>query len=164
MWYLGLMEIPLTQGKVCLIDDKDVKLIKGFCIGFDGRYVALYKNRKKLYLHRVITGIQNKGKKIVVDHKNRDPLDNRRKNLRVVTATENMLNQTRSPGKTGFRGVYYDPWSWKSKCGKFKYKRKKPYTAELKRYGKKYCLGRFKTAEDAHKAFLKKEKELFTSR
>jgi hypothetical protein len=41
----------------------------------------------------------------IVDHINRDPLDNRRSSLRIVTARQNNLNK-RCRSKTGFIGVY----------------------------------------------------------
>jgi len=41
----------------------------------------------------------------IVDHINRDPLDNRRSSLRIVTARQNNLNK-KCKSKTGFIGVY----------------------------------------------------------
>jgi hypothetical protein len=40
----------------------------------------------------------------IVDHINRNPLDNRRKNLRIVNARQNNLNRTRR-NNSGFIGV-----------------------------------------------------------
>lgn len=45
-------------------------------------------------MHRVVLGIK-KGTKAEVDHRNRDKLDNRVSNLRLVTHSENVQNSTR---------------------------------------------------------------------
>jgi hypothetical protein len=41
----------------------------------------------------------------IVDHINGDILDNRRENLRFVTASENAINSRHTVGKSGYRGV-----------------------------------------------------------
>jgi hypothetical protein len=48
--------------------------------------------------------VMNAKKGEIVDHINRDPLDNRRKNLRIVTKRQNCLNKKCKNG-TGFIGV-----------------------------------------------------------
>jgi hypothetical protein len=60
------------------------------------------KALKHTILSRYITGAK-KGQ--IVDHKNRDPKDNRRINLRIVTPRQNCLNK-RCKSATGFIGVY----------------------------------------------------------
>jgi hypothetical protein len=53
--------------------------------------------------------IMRAGKGEIVDHINRDHLDNRRCNLRIVNGRQNMLNR-RLKNRTGFIGVsIYDP-------------------------------------------------------
>lgn len=46
-----------------------------------------------ILLHRVLLGLLNAGPMFQADHINRDRLDNRRQNLRVVTAAVNNLNK-----------------------------------------------------------------------
>lgn len=46
---------------------------------------------KTIYLHHLILGLPG-DKQLVVDHIDRDPLNNTRDNLRVVTRRENTLN------------------------------------------------------------------------
>ena len=59
------------------------------------------KTRKTTALARIIVKAK-KGQ--VVDHINRNPLDNRRSNLRIVTHRQNMLNRILK-SSTGFVGV-----------------------------------------------------------
>lgn len=48
--------------------------------------------RRNVYLHREIMGLEY-GDPLQVDHLNRDPADNRRENLEVVTQAENLRRQ-----------------------------------------------------------------------
>lgn len=68
-------------------------------------YVVLYnlETKKKQYLHSFLTDCP---KNLQVDHINRNSLDNRLNNLRVVTALINMQNVTRKPGKSGHVGIH----------------------------------------------------------
>lgn len=65
-------------------------------------YIAGYQNGKMLLLHRFIT---NCPVEMVVDHINRNRLDNRLSNLRVCTQKENMDNCQHPVGKTGVKGI-----------------------------------------------------------
>ena len=61
-----------------------------------------------LYLHRAILGLAP-GDPRRTDHKNRNRLDNRRENLRVVTHAENLQNLPLASNNTsGCRGVSWD--------------------------------------------------------
>lgn len=83
-----MIAIELTQGKRAIIDDEDYELVSKYKWHFDGRYAA-HKGRKKIYMHRLIMGKSP----LDVDHINRDKLDNRRKNLRFCTRSQNLLNK-----------------------------------------------------------------------
>jgi hypothetical protein len=81
-----------------------------------------------------------KGK--VIDHHNRDGLDNRKANLRPASIAQNNLNSCRgfnSP-TSKYKGVFYD-----KKAGKFR--------AVLVVDGKKKHLGYFDNEIDAAKAY-----------
>lgn len=73
-----------------------------------------------------------------VDHRDRDGLNNQRGNLRKATDREQVINRLMKPGNTGFRGV-------KKKVHLFE--------ARISDYGKYICLGHFKTAKEAAKAY-----------
>ena len=83
-----------------------------------------------------------------LDHINHDRTDNRIKNLRCVTPSENMKNQKfRCTNTSGTMGVLWD-------------KTRQRWRAQIVSHGKCYNLGRFKNYEDAVAARKKAEKEL----
>lgn len=96
-------------------------------------YVRVNINGKKSYLHRLITNAKNG---VVVDHKNRDTLDNRKSNLQVCTHQENLRNQKRKENKSGHTGVCWN-------------KNAKKWTAQIKHNYKKIHLGVFENLNDA---------------
>lgn len=106
-------EIPLTQGKVALVDDRDYPEVSKFkwCTFTPGKiYYAVrgspgVNGRKHLiYMHSIIIGTP---KGMQTDHINGDGLDNRRENLRVVTCRENQQNlHIKKTSK--YPGIYFD--------------------------------------------------------
>jgi len=83
----------------------------------------------------------------IIDHKDNNPLNNTRENLRLATASQNSINRaTNHNNKSGFRGVT------PTKNGRF--------TASIGLNQKKYMLGTFDTAEEAYEAYCKAAKEL----
>lgn len=77
-----------------------------------------------------------------IDHINGDKLDNRIKNLRVVTAQQNQMNRgPTSRNTTGFKGV-----TWDSRLKKF--------SASIRANGKRQHLGYFNEAMRAGAAYL----------
>ena len=109
-------------------------------------YVAFTKKPNKSssrLLHRYIL---NPPKRLTIDHINRNPLDNRRCNLRICSQFEN--NQNQSHNTSGKVGV-----SWSNSD--------KRYIAYIKVNRKQICLGRYKLFEDAVKARQEAEKKYF---
>jgi len=94
-----MREIPLTNGKVALVDDSDYEWLaqrkwsyqKGSkYTGYAVRTDYSAERPKTLSMHGEIV---KPAAGLEVDHINHDGLDNRRANLRAVTHSENMRNQ-----------------------------------------------------------------------
>lgn len=73
------------------------------------------RNRKSperglILMHRYLLGL-GRGDKRQIDHINRNRLDNRRANLRIVTLAQNRQNVT-SYGRSRFRGVHWNKGKW----------------------------------------------------
>ena len=76
-----------------------------------------------------------------IDYINRNRLDNRKENFRIVTQAENLKNKSKyKNNKTGFRGVSF--------C-----KRNNVYRAYVSKNGKKIMLGSFSDPVEAAKAY-----------
>jgi hypothetical protein len=145
-----MKSIPLTQGKVAIVDDEDFEALSAmkwyFNKGYACRKVTVAtNNRLMLYLHRFLFGL-NKGEKLQVDHINGDTLDNRRANLRVCTSGQNGLNKgLLRNNPTGYKGVI---------------ERKGKYCAFVNFNRKQYYLGSFNTPEEANIVAVRKREEL----
>ncbi len=87
----------------------------------------------EVYLHRELLGLRA-GDGLQADHINRDRLDNRRANLRIVTPGDNRQNTPAIAGR--FRGVGYD-------------RARRRWRAQAQFKGHHYFLGRFATEEQA---------------
>ena len=89
-----------------LIDDEDFKRVSKFNWTFNKKIkyiIATSRDNSGLYLHRFLL---NNPKNRVVDHINRNKLDNRKCNLRICTINENVRNCNLSKNNTsGFTGV-----------------------------------------------------------
>lgn len=102
-------------------------------------YVVLAENGKTVLLHRFLMG-REPGDGLFVDHINRDRLDNRRRNLRVLTPSQSPQNlSVRSNSLTGYRGVMV----LESK------KNTRRYQARVMVNGKIHHLGTYDTPEQA---------------
>lgn len=110
-----MIQIPLTQGKVALVDDEDAPLAAfRWCAFRSGKhrwYAMRTVKGRTVLMHRVILQTD-----MEVDHANGDGLDNRRENLRPATRQGQCRNsRPREGGKSVFRGVCFDgtrkkPW------------------------------------------------------
>jgi hypothetical protein len=151
-----VIEIPLTQGQVALIDDEDFELVLAYKWNADlnkhtKSFYAVTNvtkpdgKRTKLLMHRLIMNAQ-KGQQ--VDHIHHLTLDNRKSEMRLCTQSQNMQNSGKQVHNTsGFKGV-----SW--------HKLKQKWVANINLNGKKKHLGYFPTPELAREAYCKAAAEL----
>lgn len=85
-------------------------------------YIRTSVGRKNIKLHRLLLGLHHP---LQVDHKNRIPTDNRVKNLRYATASQNIAHNIYPTGKSGYRGVHLNRKKWMGQyCYKYKSYRK----------------------------------------
>ncbi len=103
---------------------------------------------KNYLVHRVIFAIVHRKLPKIIDHIDRNPLNNRIENLREATRQLNRFNSKISvTNKSGFRGVCFD-----SKTGK--------WLASIGVHSKDINLGRYDTKEEAYEARVAYEKKL----
>lgn len=133
-------------GEEFYIDSEDIYKIKdqAWHIGKNGYIYGRDRAAgKTVLLHRYLLGINDN--KIIVDHKDRNPLNNKKSNLRVCTMKENQYNiGIRSNNKSGYTGVF---------------KRGNRWVADIGVCGKLIHLGRYDNFEDAVKARFEGEKK-----
>jgi hypothetical protein len=96
--------IKLSNGGESFVSVCDAEMVRKYkWRRTNNGYARATVKNKKTYLHRYILGADNG---VCVDHINRNPLDNRRENLRLATHSQNMQNSTRSSNKNTPRGVF----------------------------------------------------------
>lgn len=142
--------IPLTQGKVALVDDADYEWLNQWrwCALKPNRtWYALRRRRKSdgpgpgaIWMHREILGTSDD---MWGHHINGNGLDNRRANLRSITPSLNARNRVRKPFRRGSRRVL--PMGV--------YPRGRRFEAAIGNEGKMKYIGRFDTPEEAQKAY-----------
>lgn len=133
--------------KLIKLDKEDRYLLKEHSWRLDshGYPVCRYKN-KYVRIHGLILP---KKEGFMVDHINRNILDNRRCNLRYVTRQQNVMNSSmRKDNTSGYKGIFW-------------FKRNKKWQASIGFQKKSIHLGFFLTKEEAASAYQKKAKELF---
>lgn len=96
---------------VAKINIEDYELCKNHKWYLDSSgYARTSLNGKKVRLHRFLLNSQ---KGDIVDHINRNRLDCRRNNMRIVTSQENSINRgLQSNNKSGISGVYFAKGYW----------------------------------------------------
>lgn len=146
-----MKRILLSNGQVALVDDADFAWLSQW------RWYAMWNKctrsfyayrptklpngqQRSLLMHREILGLEY-GDKRQGDHINHDTLDQRRSNLRIVSAQENQFNLKSAKGY--------------SYC-----KRDKRYLARIKINGKAQHLGSYTNPNDARAAYLNAKRRL----
>lgn len=145
-----MRKIPLTQGKVALIDDIDYERVRQFnwyarC-SQSGTWHALRNLRegsirKTVLMHRFILNLD--GSEPLVDHRDRDGLNNQKFNLRESDKRGNASNsKVRSDSASGIKGVRWD-------------KRVKKWAVQITVERKQKWIGYFLDLDSASSAYDK---------
>lgn len=138
-----------NTNKEFYFDLSDYNVIKEYCwyeyINVDGYHSLMAwdkGNNRQIKMHWILVGKN-------YDHKDRNPLNNRRNNLRPATNAENARNHNKQKNNTsGFIGVHWDKGANK-------------WRAEIRFNKQKINLGRFIEKEDAVIARLNAESKYF---
>jgi len=142
---MALLELT-NSDKLAIVDDlyyEDLLALGPWRLNSDG-YVEMCGNNQvgHCYLHRLVMemfGHDLAG--VTVDHRDRNKLDNRRRNLRLATRRQQNMNQGRKrTNKSGFIGV-----AWHKRAGK--------WCAGIRINGKSKHLGLFADPVEAACAY-----------
>jgi len=148
--------IPISRGFEAIVDVSDYELVMSkkwsVVIGVEShtRYAKCsfrdsQGKKRQVLMHRFILGLSDP--RVFVDHRNRNGLDNRRSNLRIADDCTNQANtKIRSDNTSGYRGVRHNAGKW---------------VAQIKIDRQWKYLGRFKTPEEAARAYDAKAVEVF---
>jgi hypothetical protein len=146
-----MKEIPLTQGKVALVDDEDFETVMNpkwrwyavkskrhnWSWSWYARGANRHNSREVIDMHVLLMGCTSRF--VQVDHRDCNGLNNQRSNLRICTRIQNCCNQLASPrSATGYKGVNRVGNHWR---------------ADICFSHKRYALGRFVTLEEAARAY-----------
>lgn len=147
-----MKQVPLTQGKVAIVDDEDYERIIAFkwhtCRHYHGNWYARRvlprgpHSQSTQLLHRFILNLPQRHPQ--VDHRDGNGLNNSKSNLRIVTNGQNQANaRIRRDNNSGFKGVG-------------RQQRSNKWHARIRIQGRMVQLGVFLTAEDAARAYDQK--------
>lgn len=155
-----MRKIPLTNGGVTLVDDADYDWLNQYLWAANNSgyiYNDFYKTQlcdapfsPIFRMSRLILGLES-GDKRETDHKNHDPSDNRRCNIRICTRRQNNMNQRKRSNfnkASSFKGV-------------FRSKRSKRWYSRIKLNGKYKHLGSFSKEKYAAQAYNLAAKKYF---
>lgn len=96
-----------------IFDKENYDLIKDYPWYEQQGYIKTVIRGKNIALHRLVMGVLDNEDKSPVDHINRNKLDNRKENLRIVTTAQNNKNRDRwrkDGTKVGVYKVGKDKW------------------------------------------------------
>lgn len=150
-----MVEINITGGLKVLVDIEDYEKLSKYSwhrtrahnkdkCGNTLYYSSAKIDGKIVLMHRFIMGAKSEQ---IIDHINKNSLDNRKANLRFVTHSENCHNiRNKKNSFSNYRGVY---------------RHHNKFIAKLKINKKQCYLGLFDTQELAAEACNKKLKEVY---
>jgi len=126
-----------SKGVQFFFDKEDYELIKHYKWYLNSNGYIYCSHPRKIAFHRLVMGVSDR--KCIIDHIHHNKLDNRKAELRIVTATQNQMNQIPRKHSSSCTGV-----SW--------HKKSKKWIAQISVNGKLKCLGMYKGEDEAIKA------------
>jgi len=144
----GAAWVPLANGRgAALVDVADYPLVEPYAWCSRGGYATARVHtpvRRDIHMHRLILGLADDDPRDG-EHRNRNPSDNRRGNLRVATRKQNQINHAvRSNNTSGYKGVSFDKGRW---------------TVTMRVNGRSQYFGRFDDPALAAKVYDKAARE-----
>lgn len=150
--------IVTKQGPLAIfLDDEDAEVVQARVWGvhfFKNKIISVkrtcYVNaeygpmiKSSMFLHQIVMARARitVAKGLVIDHKNGNPLDNRRENLRVCTKQQNFQNQQKRTQKSDLPRCDHPGVAW--------HRVAKKWRASISVKSKKVSLGTFSTMEEA---------------
>lgn len=137
-----MKEIPLTKGKVTLVDDEDYSFLNQFSWHARPHRSTFYairwngENRTRTRMHHLILFVPPE---LQIDHIDGNGLNNQRSNLRYATSQENSRNQKGHFDRlSSYKGVSWSGGKWR---------------VRICVDGRNIYLGRFKSEEKAALAY-----------
>jgi hypothetical protein len=148
-------EILLSQGRVALVDDEDFEYLNQWKWSYFKCGTMAYAarqtprpDRKTILMHRVILDIMGKA---MVDHADRNGLNNQRYNLRKCNKSQNSANSKKIANTASkYKGVSPSGNTYKN-----------IWRAEIQVMGKGVNLGYYQTQEEAAHAYDTGAKKYF---
>ena len=129
-----MKKIKLTKGQFALVDNDDFEILNKY----HWQYNAKTGAEAKILMHRIVIKAP---KDTIVDHIDRNRLNNKKSNLRLCTTEQNNHNTGMFKNNTsGYKGVNWN-------------KREKVWKASITKNNKRVGLGVFKTAREAAIAY-----------
>lgn len=139
-----MKKIPLTQGKVTLVDDWEYENLNKYkwcvrkCQNASYAMRRSARKNKTIYMHHLILPLTSN---LEVDHIDKDGLNNQRHNLRLCTRQQNMMNKKSSTGcYSKFKGV-----TW--------YRRQHKWVTRITIDRRRVSLGYFDSEKEAALAY-----------
>lgn len=148
-----MKQIPLTQGKVALMDDDIYEAIghlKWYAHKEGNTYYVVRSIRgddgkqHNLPIHHCVMGFPLGNNEI--DHRDGNGLNNQRSNLRIATRRKNQQDRQRHR-KGKLSGASFIKIKYKNKVYSY-------WQAHIRINGKRKSLGYFKTEQEAHEAYM----------
>jgi hypothetical protein len=145
--------LPLTKNKFALVDDDDYYWLSQwnwFAVEIKNTWYARRSRKKgvlrsnekyEIYLHRIVMRCNELDNTLVIDHLDKNGLNNQKENLRLCTKSENNKHTSSHKNSSSqYLGVSYD-------------KNRNKWTASLMNNGVRILFKRYNTEIEAAQAY-----------